>query len=76
MPQSPTTLQTDTVHRHFIESGGNATFTDDFADEASPSALFRELKNIYWICHYHRRNKSIGIFPAGIFYFLARIFHL
>jgi len=32
MPQSPTTLRTDSVHQHFTECGGNATITDDFAD--------------------------------------------
>ena len=68
MPQSPTNLQTDKVCRHFTESGGNATLTDKFTEGYRPSAFHQVLKNIYWICHYHRRNKSVGIFPAGIFF--------
>jgi len=50
------------------QSGGNATLTDAFTKGYRPSAFNRELKNIYWICHYHRRNKSFGIFQAGIFF--------
>jgi hypothetical protein len=38
-------------------------------------AFNQELKNIYWICHYHRRNTSVDIFQAEIF-FLVRNFRL
>jgi hypothetical protein len=50
------------------QSGGNATLTDKFTEGYRPSASNQELKNIYWICHYHRRNKSVGIFQARIFF--------
>jgi hypothetical protein len=69
MPHSLMNLQTDIVRQHFTESGENATLTDDFTGGTSPSAFYRVLKNIYWICHYHRRNTSVGIFPAGIVFF-------
>jgi len=50
---------------------GNTTITDVVTDGYIPSSFYRELKNIYWICHYHRRNKSVGIFPAIIFFLRA-----
>ena len=54
MPQSPMTLQTDTVRRHFTKTckifTGNATITDDFTDRYSLLAFHRELQNIYWKC--------------------------
>ena len=71
MPHSLMNLQTDIVRQHFTESGENATLTDDFTGGTSPSAFYRVLKNIYWICHYHRRNTSVGIFPAGIVFFFG-----
>jgi hypothetical protein len=39
MLHSPTTLQTDPVHRHFIESCGNTIITDDSTDGYNPSAF-------------------------------------
>ena len=42
MPQSPMTLRTASVRRHFIESGGNATITDDFANGLQPVDIFRQ----------------------------------
>jgi hypothetical protein len=78
MPQSPTSSQTDGVRRHFTKSWKiftrNATITDVFTDGWSPLVFNQELKNIYWICHYHWRNKSIDIFQAE--FFLPRIFRL
>jgi len=50
------------------------TLTDNFTEGYSPLAFDRELENIYWICHYHRRNQSVGIFQAGIFFFWRTIF--
>jgi len=92
MPQSLTSSRTDKVRRHFTERWkiftGNATITDVFTDGKSPSAFYRELKDIYWICHYHRRNTSVGIFlvrnvffcvhflsvkPSAIFFFTDRV---
>ena len=60
-------IQTDRVRQHFTE-WWKCTLTNDFVDGRSPSAFYRELKNIYRICHYHRWNKFVGIFPARIFY--------
>ena len=48
MPYSPVNLQTDTVRRHFTESGGNA-LTDEFTDEYSPSVFNRVVE-----MHTHR----------------------
>jgi len=72
MPLSPTDFQTDVVCRYFIESCKiftiNATFTDGFPDRHSPSVFYRELLNIYSICHKHRWKNSVGIFSAGTFF--------
>ena len=73
-------------HRYFIKSckifTAHATIIDVDIDGISPSVFYRELKNIYCICHNHRRrssigdlpmknrhNNSIGIFPGGMFFF-------
>ena len=62
------------IRQYFTESSkiftGNATITNVFTNGWSPSVFCRELKNIYWICHYHQRNKSIGIFSAGFFFYI------
>ena len=69
MPQSPTSSQMKTFRWYFTESWkiftANAIITDIYTDGYMSSAFHR--KNIYFICHYHRQNISIGIFPAGIF---------
>jgi hypothetical protein len=62
MPLSPTSISTDIIRRHFIEScTGNATLTDDSTDGSSPSTFHREL----WKYHNHRRLyrwiQSVGI---------------
>jgi hypothetical protein len=72
MPQSPTASQMKTFRRYFTESWeiftANAIITDVFTNGFIPSIFHWELKNIYFICHYHRRNISVGIFPGGIFF--------
>jgi hypothetical protein len=77
IPQLPTRIQTETFHRYFTESykifTWNATIIDVYTNGYSPSVLHIELKNIYYICHNHRRNISVSICPTGII-FLARIF--
>jgi len=42
MPQSPTTLQTDSFRRHFTKSGGNAILTDDLADRVQSVGICRQ----------------------------------
>jgi hypothetical protein len=56
------------------QSGENATLIDKFTERYRPSAFNRELKYIYWICHYHRLNICIGIFLAGSFFVLRAFF--
>jgi hypothetical protein len=53
------------------QSGENATLTDKFTERYRPSAFNRGLKNIYWICHYHRQIHSVSIFQAGFFFWHA-----
>jgi hypothetical protein len=68
MPLSPTDFQTDVVRQYFTESckmfTAYATFTDGFPNRHSLSVFYRELQNIYCICHKHRWNNSVGIFPT------------
>jgi hypothetical protein len=65
--------QTETFCRYFTESWEifttNAIITDVFTDGYIPSVFHRELKNIYFICHYHIQNISIDIFLVEIFLF-------
>ena len=75
MPQSPTSLQTEWVCRFFIESckifTEYATITNVSTNGHSPSVFYRELKNIYCICHNHRQTNSVGKCPTGIYFFGA-----
>ena len=62
MPQSPTSSQKECFRQYFTESWeiftANAIITDVYTDGYIPSAFHRELKNIYFICHYHQWNIS------------------
>jgi hypothetical protein len=55
-------------HKELKNITGNATITDGFTGGYCPSAFYQELQHIYWICHYYRRNKFVGIFRVGIFF--------
>jgi len=58
-------------HRELKNITGNATITDGFTGGYCSSAFYQELQHIYWICHYYRRNKFVGIFRVGIFFLRA-----
>jgi hypothetical protein len=72
MPQSSTSLQTETFRWYFIESWKIFTsctiITDTYTDKYRPLAFHRELKNIYFICHDRQRNISSGNFFWRVFF--------
>jgi hypothetical protein len=73
MPHSSTSIPTDTVsvgilqrvEKYLLEMPQSPTSIPTDMYPTNPSAFHRELKNIYWKCHNHRRlyrrTKSIGI---------------
>jgi len=67
--------QTDKFCRYFTKIWNifiwYATITDAFTDGKSLLIFYRELKNIHCICHYHRHNIFVSIFPVGIFFWRA-----
>ena len=68
---SPTTLLTDLIRRYFTVP---ATTTDEFTD-GDLRSVFQTVTDNFTdgmnpsVCHNHRRDKSVGIFQVGNFFF-------
>ena len=63
MPQTPTSLQIEIVRRYFTKSWKRRLYRWIWSVSILP-----RVEKYFCICHDHRWNICVGIFPVGIFF--------